>query len=109
MTQEIGGDTRHEAWLTQLALIRRWLAFVAAVVGGILLACAGVALLVILATFTTHLFLPQYGWLSDTEWAFLTSWYGGAAQAALPILLVLNPWLIWRLTRDYRGSARRSR
>ncbi|MXY72482.1 MAG: hypothetical protein F4Y97_05520 [Dehalococcoidia bacterium] len=107
MTQgSIAGDVRQEAWLDQLATIRRWLAYAAALVDVVLVVALGVAGLVALATFATHLFIPSSGWMTDSEWDAITGWYAGAAQAALPVFLVLNPWLIWRLSRP--SSTRRS-
>ena len=59
----------------------------------------GFAIAAAIITFAVHLLLPQFGWLTTEQWTLLTSWYSGVAQTALPLLLVLNPWIIWRLTR----------
>ena len=56
-------------------------------------------LLLAMATFAGHLFLPQFGWLTQEQQDRLTSWYSSIAQIAFPVLLLTNPWLIrvmWR-------------
>ncbi len=98
---------RDEEWLDEksrikLAVARRLLSF----------AGAGLALLVLIAaafavvsTFTLmiHLFLPQLGWLTAEEQKRLTDWYTEVARIAFPVLLIANPWLIWRISRSGRN------
>ena len=98
--QSFGGEIRRqEAWLDQLAQVRRWgvyVLFLDVILAAVML---GLAIAVAIVTFAVHLLVPQLGWLTTEQWALLTSWYSGVARTALPLLLVLNPWIIWRLTR----------
>ena len=94
-----GGETgRHEAWQDDLADSRSTLLRYATWVGRALIIAAGLALILGIATFAVHFFVPDIGWLEDEEWAMLRSWYAGVAQTAFPVFLLLNPWLIWRLS-----------
>lgn len=53
-------------------------------------------------TFVIHMFLPQAGWLSPEQQSRLTGWYSEVSQAAFPVILVVNSWLVWLASR--RGS-----
>ena len=107
--QRFGGSVRRrERWLDLLATLKER-AFVAlAIAAGFLLVFGVLVVLTALITFSVHLFIPPLGWLDAEEWSRLTSWYSGLSQIALPVLLILNPWVIWRLTRDYRNADRDS-
>lgn len=89
---------REQVWLNELAKRRlqvvRWL-FRAAPV--IVISLVGIVILAII-TFAVHFFIPVVGWLTLEEQARLTSWYSSVARIAFPVLLVLNPWIIRKLS-----------
>lgn len=101
---------REEEWRDEWARIR--LAFVSTLaksgtwMAKIALIVIGMMLLVSAGTFTAHLFLPQFGWLTAEEQSRLTSWYTSVARTAFPLLLIANPWLVWRISRSARENSR---
>ena len=57
-------------------------------------------------TLVIHLFIPQAGWLTEAQEKRLTAWYTSLARIAFPVLLIMNPWVIWRITRGVRLNDR---
>lgn len=98
---------RDEEWLDEksrikLVVARRLLSF-AAVGLTLLVLIAGSFAVVSTFTLVVHLFLPQLGWLTAEEQKRLTDWYTEVARIAFPVLLIANPWIIWRITRSGRN------